>query len=462
MLDAHELLDRYRRGATDPSEVVEACLARIDAVDDRVHSVVTRCDERARARAAESARRWAEGTPRALEGIPIGVKDIIETAGLRTAAGSAIWADHVPVHDAVAVARVEAAGAVVIGKTATPELAFGDERQPGVTNPWSPERWTGGSSSGSAAALAARLVPLALGTDTGGSIRVPSSYCGVTGLKPTFGRVPRTGVFPVSWTLDHVGPMACTAADAALLLSVLAGPDASDPSCSTRPVDDYVAAVDTGVAGLRLGVPGGWLTETCDPAVLQARDEALHHFAVRGATIVPVELPHAELGGTVAWIITVVEFASHHESRLDRIGEYSASAAQRLAAGARVSALDYTKALRARELVQRDLDAAFAVADALVLPATPSVAPELATFFDDGDRLWLEKVARTFLPFNVTGAPALVLPTGFDGAVPTAMQIVARPFAEATCLRVGAAWQAGTEHHLRVPPGLAATPEETA
>lgn len=452
---AAALLAGFRSGQLDPVDAAEAALARVDAVDGELHAVVARLDDRARAAAVESSRRWRAGKARSLEGVPVGVKDIIETAGVPTRAGSPLFADHVPETNAAAVDRLERAGAVVVAKTATPELAFGDETGVGVVNPWGPGRWTGGSSSGSAVALASGQFPAALGTDTGGSIRVPASYCGVSGIKPTFGRVPRTGVFPVSWSLDHVGPMARTVEDLALLLAVLAGADPADPYSSARPVPDYAAAAGAaasgGLGGLRVGLPEGWLAQGCSPGVMAARDKAADALADLGAEIVPVEVPHAELAGTVAWLITVVEFAANHDSRLDRLEDFTASAAHRLVAGSQASAGDYVRALRARRLVQQDFDAVFERVDVVLTPATPTAAPDVATFFDDGDRLWLDKVARNFLIFNVTGMPALVMPAGTDDGLPVAVQIAAPPHRDDLCLAVGAAFQQATDHHLHLP-----------
>ena len=437
-LSAAALLDGYQTGAFNPVEMVDACLTRINDTD--IGAAVTRDDDAAREQAARSAQRWRRGDAGPLEGVPVGVKDIIDTAGLATTAGSNLYAGRVPPADATVVARLRDAGAVILAKTTTPEFAFGDETGDGVTNPAAPGRWAGGSSSGSAAGLAAGIFPVALGSDTGGSIRVPSSYCGVSGLKPTFGRVPRDGVFGVSWTLDHVGPMARTVEDLELVLSVIAGRSQADPYSSTSAVGDY-RSIGASVQGLRVGVPDGWLPEGSSPGVAQALSAALALLEQSGCTVETVPFPHAELAGIIAWVITVVEFAAHHASNLHRMGEFTPSAACRLAAGARTSAADYLRALRARSLVQRDLDAAFERVDVLVTAATPTSAPNPATFFDDGDRLWLDKVARNFLPFNVTGNPALVVPVGSDEGRPAAVQIVAPHHNDALCLQLGRALQ---------------------
>ena len=438
-LSAAALLEGYRSGAFDPVDAVAACLARIADADTSI-GAVARLDDTAREQAARSAQRWRRGEAGPLEGIPIGVKDIIDTKGLATEAGSTLFAGHVPSTDAAVVARLREAGAVILAKTTTPEFAFGDESGDGVANPVAPGRWAGGSSSGSAAGLAAGLFPVALGSDTGGSIRVPASYCGVTGIKPTFGRVPRDGVFGVSWTLDHVGPMARAVEDLGLVLGVIAGGYEADPYASGKPVPGYDRPAQP-IRGTRVGVVEGWMAEGCSPGADAALSGALARLEGLGCTVEPVPFRYAELAGIVAWVITVAEFAAHHVSNLHRISEFTPSAACRLAAGARTSASDYLKALRARSLVQSDIDDAFERVDVLITAATPTSAPDPATFFDDGDRLWLDKVARSFLPFNVTGQPALVMPAGLDEGRPAAMQIVAPPHGDALCLQIGAALQ---------------------
>ena len=447
-LSAAALMEGYRTGAFDPVEAIEICLTRISDADAAAGAVVTRNDGEARAQATRSAERWRSGNAGPLEGVPVGVKDIVDTAGLATTAGSSLYAGRVPTANATVVARLRDAGAVILAKTTTPEFAFGDETGDGVRNPAAPGRWAGGSSSGSAAGLAAGLFPVALGTDTGGSIRVPSSYCGVSGLKPTFGRVPRDGVFGVSWTLDHVGPMARTVEDLGLVLGVIAGGSDTDPYASDQPVPAY-GPLARSIRGTRVGVVDGWLPEGSSPGVAAVLSGALARLKEVGCTVETVPFPHAELAGIIAWVITVVEFAAHHVSNMDRIGEFTPSAACRLAAGARTSAADYLRALRARRLVQHDIEAAFERVDVLVTAATPTSAPDPATFFDDGDRLWLDNVARNFLPFNVTGNPALVVPVGLDEGRPAAVQIVAPHHHDALCLRVGTALRTATPSHTR-------------
>jgi len=437
---AVDLLAAFGRGETTPSEVMEACLARLDACEPSYHAFRTRCDEAATVAAAAADRRWRRGNARALEGVPFAVKDIIETDGVLTTLGSGLFADWVPDRNATVVQRLLDAGAILVGKTATPEFAFGDAIEGhGPVNPWSADHWTGGSSSGSAVALAVHEVPIAVGTDTGGSIRVPASYCGVAGLKPTFGVVPRDGVVPVSWTLDHTGPMARSIDDLALVLGAMAGPSARDPSSSRRPPGDARNVDD--VRGLRVGVPTDWFFDSATPEVVNAVHGAIDRLVGLGATVRPVALPHAHLGGVIAWTITVCEFASLHEADLDRLDDLTPSAADRVVAGAAMSAADYLRALRARALVQRDFEAAFAAVDVIVTPATPTPAPRVTPpidpLFELGDRAWLDHIARNLLAFNVTGMPALVVPIGLERGLPVGLQVAGPPFAEGTILSVG-------------------------
>jgi aspartyl-tRNA(Asn)/glutamyl-tRNA(Gln) amidotransferase subunit A len=455
---ASQLLAAYRRGERSPVEVLEVALDRIARHDGALGSVHLLCADEARAAAEASARRWRAGEARPLDGVPFGVKDIVATAGIPTTGGSLRYADLVPARTATAVQRLVDAGAVLVAKLSTPEFAFGDAR-PGheVANPWSADHWCGGSSSGPAVALASRLLPLAVGTDTGGSIRVPSSYCGVTGLKPTQGRVPRDGVMAVSWTLDHTGPMARTAEDVARMLAVMAGADPHDPASVDRPVPDP-AGLGPDVRGLRIGVPRQWFLEGCDDAVLEAHRDALRVLERAGARVVDVDVPHAHLAGTIAWVITVSEFAALHDVEPGELEEFTPAAANRLVAGSLLRAGDYLHALRARSLVQHDFELLWDRVDAIATPATPTppprLRPELDPMFRHGDEAWLVAIARNFLVHDVTGMPALVMPSGWRDGLPLGIQIAAPPFAEATCLRIALAHQAATDHHLRVPASV--------
>ncbi len=336
--------------------------------------------------------------------------------------------------------------------TATTEFACGlpaGRRHPAVENPWRAGRWTGGSSTGSAAAVASRVVPFALGTDTGGSVRVPSSICGLTGLKPTHGLLPRTGVATLSWTLDHVGPMARSAADLAAVLPVLAGPDGVDPTavdvvtgCSAADV-----AAHAHLGGRRFGRVRGWFEERCDAAVVAAVEATVDVLRTAGAEVVEVDLPDAGHAYTDALVVLSCELLSTQEASLEHVEDYDAGTRKRLARGAAAGAVDYLRALRGRPLAQRNLLRAMddAGVDALLTPGVGATAPRLddLTVEVDGQRIPLQEVLpRNTSPFNLTGFPALVLPAGrgSDG-LPVAVQLVGRPFDDALLLGLGMAFQ---------------------
>jgi aspartyl-tRNA(Asn)/glutamyl-tRNA(Gln) amidotransferase subunit A len=462
-LTAEELLAAFAAGSARPSEAVAACLDRIAAVDGEVNAVLTLCAERAVADAAVSDGRWAAGTARPLEGVPFGLKDIVATAGIRTTGGSSIYGDLVPGEDACLAARLSAAGGVLLAKLTTFEFAFGGEDNTHygpMRNPWDPGRTTGGSSGGSGGAIAAREMPLAIGTDTGGSIRLPAAYCGITGLKPTYGRVPRHGVMGLAWSLDHAGPMTRSVADAALMMDVIAGGDRRDPHAPDVPVAAHRAALTGDVAGLRVGVPTAWFFDRLHPDVAAACDAALAVLASVGATVVPVDLPGIELAERAGWTILAAECASYHEVTFDRLGDYDETFATRLVDAQFVSAVDYLAAQRYRSVVQAGMTAAFRTVDVLLTPGTPTVAPRFGEMLVDlGEESvpWLDVAARCTFPFNVTGMPALTVPAGLDhGGLPVAIQLAARPFDDVTCLRVGHAFQQATDHHLTVPGQVAA------
>jgi aspartyl-tRNA(Asn)/glutamyl-tRNA(Gln) amidotransferase subunit A len=392
---------------------------------------------------------------------------------VRTTGGSSLYGSWVPSESAALHERLQGAGGVLIAKLQTFAFAFGHEVNTAfgpMRNPWDLARTAGGSSSGSGAALAAREVPLAVGTDTGGSIRIPAAFCGVTGLKPTFGRVPRHGVMPLAWTLDHAGPMARSVEDVARMLGVMAGHDRRDPTSATAPVDDYVAALggvggkgglgDIGgeLAGVRIGRPVDWFFDVIDPDVATATDAAFTVLASAGAEIVDVRLPNTHLAESIGWMILFGEMASLHEITFSRLEEYDLGFAERLVNGQFVSAADYLRCLRLRPLVQADYEDAFHQVDAVLTPAAPCSAPAfdgMMCRIGDEERSWLEICARNTFPFNVTGMPALVLPAGIDRfGLPVAIQVAARPYAESVCLRIGHAFQQLTQHHLASPPVL--------
>jgi aspartyl-tRNA(Asn)/glutamyl-tRNA(Gln) amidotransferase subunit A len=327
-----------------------------------------------------------------------------------------------------------------------------------VRNPWDPSRWTGGSSTGSGAALAARLLPLALGTDTGGSIRVPAAWCGITGLKPTRGLVPRTGAAPLSWTLDHIGPMARSAGDLARVMPLIAGPDGHDPTAAGTYAGDRFR---TAVSGLRVGVPEGWFVEMQDEAVLTAWRDALAALERMGARLVPVDLGDVATAHADGYLIVMAELASLQEPDFDRMDLFDAGAQARIEQGRSVSAIAYLRAMRRRPLVLRRVLAALDAVDVLV---TPGVGSE-AAFLDDltvevnSVRHPLQLILpRNTMLFDYTGLPALMLPSGVGrNNLPVAVQIVGKPFDDALCLGVGSAFQGATEFHRRAPADPIAT-----
>lgn len=454
---ARQLLDAFAARETTPTEALDSCFQRIAEVDGDVNAVLTVCEDRARREARESDRRWAAGEARLLEGVPYGLKDVIATAGVRTTGGSSIHADHVPAEDACLTARLAAAGGVLAAKLQTYEFAFGGEintHYGAMRNPFDLTRTTGGSSGGSGGALAARELPLAIGTDTGGSIRLPAAYCGITGLKATYGRVPRHGVMGLSWTLDHAGPMARTAEDVALMLEAIAGFDERDPQCFDVAVPSYAAALDGDVRGVTVGVPTTWFFDRVHPDVAAGCDAALAVLTELGCDVRPVELAGIDLAEHIGWLIMSAEVASYHQSTFHRLDEYDERFAKRLAAAQFASAQDYLAAQRHRSVVQAGMTEAFASVDVLLTPGSPTTAPVLGEMLADiGDQQvpWLEVAARCTFPFNVTGMPAVVLPSGLAAnGMPTSIQLAARPFDELICLRVAHAFQQATKHHLAV------------
>jgi aspartyl-tRNA(Asn)/glutamyl-tRNA(Gln) amidotransferase subunit A len=383
------------------------------------------------------------------------------TRGIPTTCGSRILKEWVPDADAAVTTRLYAAGAILLGKLNMHEFAYGPT---GVNphygtpeNPWDRARMPGGSSSGSGVAVAAGLCAGALGTDTGGSVRIPASLCGIVGLKPTYGRVSRAGVIPLAWSLDHVGPMTRTVADAALVLQVLAGRDPADPSTADVPVPDYRRALEGGVRGLRLGLPKDLFFERLDPEVRAAVLGAARSLEGLGASVEEVALPRIPHAGPASFAIIAAEATAYHEPYLKtRAALYGADVRARLTAGQFVLATQYLKAQRARQVIRAEVDAVLGRVDALLLPTTPIPAPPLeareATVdgLTEDVRWWLIRCTR---PINVTGHPALSVPCGFTaGGLPIGLQVVGRHFDEAMLLRIGHAFEAVSPARGSRPP----------
>lgn len=453
---ATELVQRYRSGELSPVEVVEASLAHIDT--DQTNSVITRCDEQALAAAQASAERYVRGEELPLDGVPLGIKDTIATKGVATSGADAIYEGWVPDADATIVERLREAGMVVVAKHSAYSFALGhtNTHHGPALNPWDPERTTGGSSSGAGAAVASRQVPVAIGSDTGGSIRLPASWCGVSGIKPTYGRIPTRGAMPLGWSFDTVGPLARTVDDLAAVLQASAGHDPRDSTSSRRPVGNYTDPQVTGVAGLRIGIPENWFLEVCDPHIARAVQDAADLLVADGAELVSVTLPHADLTQAVGWLAVLGEITSIHEITVDRLTEYDEAFGGHLLTSQFVSAGDYLRASRLRTVIQDDYQQAFEKADLLLIPGSVTYAPKFVDMLCQvGDREypWLEVSARTTYSANITGVPGLSIPagTGWNG-LPLGIQFLGRPFDEATLLRVGRHYQQVTDHHLLAPP----------
>ncbi len=459
------LARELKRKRVSPVELTRTFLDRIERHNGRLNAYLTVTAEAALRDAAVAEREIAAGRHRGpLHGIPFALKDLFATRGVRTTAASKILADWVPAADATVVARLRDAGAVILGKTHMHEFAYGvsnDNPHYGpARNPWDPERIPGGSSGGSAAALAAGLCAGTLGTDTGGSIRIPSALCGLVGLKPTYGRVSRHGVVPLCWSLDHVGPLARTAADAAAVLQAIAGHDPKDPASAQVPVPDYAAALSHGVKGLALGVPRDFFFDRLDTEVRAAVDAALKALEGLGARLVPVSLPHTRYVPAISFGIQAPEAFAYHEKTLRaRAHEYGADVRVRLEVGRYIPAGQYLKAQRARRLVMEDYRQAFRAVQAILTPMVPIAATPIGanTVTMDGKTVDVRGALTRFArAFNATGLPAATVPCGFTAAgLPIALQVAGRPFDEATVLRVAHAYERAAGWGSRRPAGFA-------
>lgn len=451
-----DLLASFAAGSLTPVDVVGELAAAIETDPSGPEAVVAMVPGAAEM-AARSASRWASGKALPLDGIPFGIKDIIDVEGATVSCGSLLTGARLAPRDAAAVASLRRAGAIPFAITATTEFAAGlpDNRRFGaVTNPWDGSRWSGGSSTGSGAALAARLLPLALGTDTAGSIRVPSCWCGTTGLKPSRELVSRAGIASLSWTLDHVGPMARSAADITRALPFMtASPDAGLAGDCARLLDDELS-----LGGLRIGIPVNWFAEMVDGPVSDNWQAALATMEQLGGRI--VELPPLPIGPMqeAGWTILLSELAANHADRLGQRDLLDHGVLARLLKGMEIRAADYGRALAMRKTAQDVLLAAMDGVDFIVTPGVGGEAGSLGSLTVEvgGVSCAYQDIApRNTLPFNLTGFPALMLPSGLGAAgLPTGIQIAARPRADAVCLRAGMAFQRATDHHRNRPSRL--------
>jgi aspartyl-tRNA(Asn)/glutamyl-tRNA(Gln) amidotransferase subunit A len=481
-LTIHETLGALGTGAVTAGSLVEAYLARVAALDGILGTYLTVAAEAARAQAAAIDERRRRGEPlRLLEGIPLAIKDVLCTRGLRTTCGSRILERFVPPYDATAVVRLLGAGAIVLGKTNMDEFAMGSSTENSgfrpTRNPWALDRVPGGSSGGSAAAVAADLAAGALGTDTGGSVRQPAALCGVVGLRPTYGRVSRYGLVAFASSLDQVGPLAKDVHDAALLLEAIAGPDPLDATSAETPVPDYRAALTAGVRGLTLGIPDEYFVPGLDRDVEAAVRSAIAALEGLGARTRRVSLPHTDYGVAAYYVLAPAE-ASSNLARYDGVkyGHRAGGARDLVTMTARTRAQGfgpevkrrimlgtyalsagyyeayYGRAQRVRTRIRQDFDRAFAEVDVIVSPTAPTPAFRLGEKVEDPLAMYLNDVFT--IPAPLAGLPALSVPCGYarDG-LPIGLQLTGRPFDEATLFRVAGAYEAATDWRRR-PPAL--------
>lgn len=439
--------------------VADEALARAERLQDRWRTFIALTPEPARKQAEQVDRLVGQGRRLSLAGVPFAVKDLIDIEGVPTTCGSRAFRDRMAKANATVVKRLLAAGAVPLGKLNMHECAFGFTGENPTfgdcRNPWNPERIAGGSSSGSAVAVALGICPFSLGSDTGGSIRLPAALCGLTGLKPTYGRVSRNGGVPLSWTMDHIGPFTRTAEEAALVLGVLAGRDRNDRSSSGRPVPDYRAELKRPLDGLKVGIPTAWFYDALDSEVARAVRAAIEQLAALGARRVEVELPHLkEVLGAHRAIIFSEASAYYRPLLARRGGDFGDDIRPLLEAGLLLPAADYIQAQRVRTLVRRSWAHVFREVDCLVTPTTPIVAGRFGQETADlpgGKKPLVRAYLDLTLPFNLTGHPAVSVPCGFSQGLPVGMQIVGRPFEDGTILRVAQQYQQKTDWHRRIP-----------
>jgi aspartyl-tRNA(Asn)/glutamyl-tRNA(Gln) amidotransferase subunit A len=453
---ASELL---RSGAVSPVDLTQACLKRINSDNSALNAFITVTGEQALAAAREMEAEQLRGIWRGpLHGIPIALKDNIDTAGIRTTAASELFKDRVPSEDAEVVRRLTNAGAILLGKTNLHEFAYGGSSSVSyfgpVHNPWALDRIPGGSSGGSAAATAAGLCYGSLGTDTAGSIRIPACYCGIVGFKPSYGRVSNRGVIPLSWTLDHVGPLCRTVEDAALMLRVIAGYDELDPTTVDAPVPDYSRTFKMQASKLRLGIPRTPFFDSLDPEIAKAVDTAIEVLRKRATAIGEITLPSANLPVDEIYAkVRGVEAYTYHSHWIAESPErYQATTRQRIQNSADVKSETYVQARRQLDLLRREIKTVFAKVDLLITPTLPAPPVTIAQGADP-----TAVSIRNTLPFDVLGLPTISVPCGFTSSgLPIGLQISGAPFAESTALMLANAYEQATEWHTRHPKLIAA------
>lgn len=455
-----ELSRRIAARELSSVELVQTYLDRIERHDGDLQSFVCLSStalDAARAADEEIARTGPRGP---LHGIPIGIKDNYTTADLPTRAGTAVEALAFPQEDSHCVAKLRAAGAVILGKLRMHEFAWGMVTPP-TRNPWDLARVPGGSSGGSGAAVAARLCPAALGSDTGGSIRIPAALCGVVGLKPTYGRIGRSGIVPHSWSLDHAGPLTLTVADAALMLQCLAGSDPADPAAASAPVPDYAAGLGEPIRGLRVAVIRNHFFEAIDEDVAASVEEAIRFFEGQGCEVRDVQMPSLRYGLGAIFAIELASSTAYHDRSLAQghVAGFAADVRDLVEMGRFVTGPDYVRAEQARALIMAEMADILNGADVIVTPASPLTAwrtDESTVVIGGQQESVLAASWRLTYPFNLTGLPAIAMPCGFDRrGLPISLQIAARPFAEGMLLRFAHLYEQAYAWWRQTPPHAA-------
>ncbi len=463
--EARQLLRRREASAV---ELTRACLDRIERVEPALNSFITVCADQAIAQARDADQRLVQGDAPPLCGIPLAIKDIYATKGVRTTCASKILENFVPTYDATVIARLRGEGAVFLGKANLDEFAMGSSTENSAfgptRNPYDPERVAGGSSGVSAAAVAADECLASLGTDTGGSIREPASFCGVAGIKPTYSRVSRYGVIAYASSLDQVGPFGKSVRDCAIMLRSLAGADPADSTCSTRPVPDYEQALSGEVSGLRIGVPKEYFVEGMQPEVEDAVRAAIGFYESAGASVVEVSLPHTEYAVAAYSLIATAEASANLERydgiryglrvetdnlfdlyRKSRARGFGAEVKRRIMLGTFALSTGYydayyLKAQKVRTLIKRDFEQAFTRCDLIATPTAPTTAFRLGEKMSDPLQMYLSDIFT--ISVNLAGLPGLVVPCGYDAqGMPIGLQLIGPAFGEEVILRAGDAWE---------------------
>lgn len=456
-LSIREVSAKLASREVSPVELTQASLSRIESLEPSLNAYVRLAGDQAMAAAREAEREIGEGRYRGpLHGVPVALKDLYDMAGLPTTCSSKVRHDHLANADSACAARLRSAGAVIVGKTHTHEFAYGIVT-PTTGNPWNTEHMPGGSSGGSGATVASRGCFMAMGSDTGGSIRIPAAVCGTVGLKPTYGRVSRAGVASLSWSLDHVGPLTRTVEDAAICLQWLAGYDPRDPGSADEPLGDYLSGLNGGVKGLRIGLPTNYFFDQVDAEVEAAVRAAIDELSSQGAVVKEVEIPYAPQIMGVEFGMCLPEASAYHRDMLrERADLYEPDVLVFLQAGELVPATDYITALRVREKMKHAWQAMYADVDVVIGPAVAAPATrrdqEAITWTDGSQEPVTPAFVRLSAPANVTGLPSVAVPCGFSQAgLPMAFQVIGRPFAEGHILRVAQAYQSATDWHTRSP-----------